>query len=236
MINFNVFVAYDDSFSIMVTIFSNYFFTLSVTDKREMSSNNQMTTNDDYIINQIKTGDTKAFTVLVDRYKDLVFTLAIRMLKNREEAEELAQDTFVKVYKSLDKFKGESKFSTWIYRVAYNSCLDRLKRNKRQLNEVEINEFTEHNIKTLDNALDNLEMYEQQKTIQNCLQQLPSEDGFLMTLYYYEELSLDEIATIVNIEANTVKVRLFRIRKKLAGILKQRLEPEIISIYEREHR
>lgn len=88
-----------------------------------------MTTNNDQIlINQIKHGDTNAFGQLVDRYKDLVYTLAIRMLKNREEAEEVSQDTFIKTYKSLDRFKGDSKFSTWIYRVAYNTCLDRIKK------------------------------------------------------------------------------------------------------------
>ncbi|MCB0447912.1 MAG: helix-turn-helix domain-containing protein, partial [Gelidibacter sp.] len=70
-----------------------------------------MTTNNDQIlINQIIAGDSNVFAVLVDRYKDLVFTLCLRMLKNREEAEEVAQDTFVKVYRSLDKFKGDSKF------------------------------------------------------------------------------------------------------------------------------
>ena len=71
------------------------------------------------IINQIIGGNTQAFAVLVDRYKDLVFTKAIRMLKNREEAEEVSQDTFVKVYKALPKFKGDSKLSTWVYKVAY---------------------------------------------------------------------------------------------------------------------
>ena len=77
-----------------------------------------MATNDESIINQILEGDTKAFAVLVDRYKDLVFTLSIRMLKNREEAEEVSQDTFIKIYKSLKNFKGDSKLSTWLYRVA----------------------------------------------------------------------------------------------------------------------
>ncbi|MDP2688377.1 MAG: sigma-70 family RNA polymerase sigma factor [Aequorivita sp.] len=186
------------------------------------------------IINKINDGDTQAFAVLVDRYKDLVFTLAIRMLKNREEAEEVAQDTFIKVFTALPKFKGDSKLSTWIYKVAYNTCLDRIRKNKRGIDEVGIDSFTEHQIKTVDNALDALEEKEQQQTIQHCLQQLASKDSFLLTLFYFEELSLEEISQIVNMEPNTVKVNIHRARKRLATVLKQHLDPETIQSYERE--
>ena len=191
-----------------------------------------MTINDQVYINKILNGDTNAFTVLVDRYKDLVFTLALRMVKNREEAEEVSQDTFIKVYKSLNRFKGDSKFSTWIYRVAYNTCLDRLKKNKRQEYTVAIDEQTEHQVKTLENILGALEEKEKQLAIKKCLEMLPSEDSFILTLYYFEELSLDEISKITGLKPNNVKVKLFRSRKKLATILKQHLEPEIIESYE----
>ena len=195
-----------------------------------------MTTNDQVYINKVLDGDTNAFTVLVDCYKDLVFTLALRMVKNREEAEEVSQDTFIKVYKSLNRFKGDSKFSTWIYRVAYNTCLDRLKKNKRQEYTVAIDEYTEHQVKTLENALDALEEQEKQLAIKKCLEMLPSEDSFILTLYYFEELSLDEISKITGLKPNNVKVKLFRSRKKLATILKKHLEPEIIESYEGTYR
>jgi len=195
-----------------------------------------MTTNDQVYINKVLDGDTNAFTVLVDRYKNLVFTLALRMVKNREEAEEVSQDTFIKVYKSLNRFKGDSKFSTWIYRVAYNTCLDRLKKNKRQEYTVAIDEYTEHQVKTLENALDALEEQEKQLAIKKCLEMLPSEDSFILTLYYFEELSLDEISKITGLKPNNVKVKLFRSRKKLATILKKHLEPEIIESYEGTYR
>jgi RNA polymerase sigma factor (sigma-70 family) len=195
-----------------------------------------MTTNDQVYIDSILNGDANAFTVLVDRYKDLVFTLALRMMKHREEAEEVAQDTFIKVYKSLNKFKGDSKFSTWIYRVAYNTCLDRLKKNKRQQYTVEINEYTEHQIKTLDNALDKIEAKEREQAMQDCLALLPSEDSFLLTLYYFEELSLEEIGKIVDLKPNNVMVKLFRSRKKLATILRKKLDNEIIESYEGSYR
>ena len=195
-----------------------------------------MTTNDQVYIDSILNGDANAFTVLVDRYKDLVFTLALRMMKHREEAEEVAQDTFIKVYKSLNKFKGDSKFSTWIYRVALNTCLDRLKKNKRQQYTVEINEYTEHQIKTLDNALDKIEAKEREQAMQDCLALLPSEDSFLLTLYYFEELSLEEIGKIVDLKPNNVKVKLFRSRKKLATVLRKKLDNEIIESYEGSYR
>jgi RNA polymerase sigma-70 factor, ECF subfamily len=195
-----------------------------------------MTTNDQVYINKILDGDTNAFTVLVDRYKDLVYTLSMRMMKNREEAEEVAQDTFIKTYSSLNKFKGDSKFSTWIYRVAYNTCLDRLKKNKRQQYTVAIDEYTEHQVKTLDNALDQIEEKEKEQAIQNCLELLPSEDSFLLTLYYFEELSLDEISKIVGLKPNNVKVKIFRSRKKLATILKEKLDNETIESYAGSYR
>ncbi|WP_142783686.1 RNA polymerase sigma factor [Changchengzhania lutea] len=195
-----------------------------------------MTINDQHYIDLVLNGDTNAYAVLVDRYKDLVFMLSIRMLKNREEAEEVSQDTFVKVYKSLSKFKGDSKFSTWIYRVAYNTCLDNLKKNKKHFNDVAINEFTEHEVKTIDNALDKMEQDEYNEAIKSCLNLLSSEDGILLTLYYFEDQSLEEISKVMRLTANNVKVKLFRSRKKLASILRTRLEPEIIANYERERR
>lgn len=186
-----------------------------------------MTTNDENIlIEAINNGDTRAYAQLVDRYKDLVYTLALRMLKHKEEAEEVAQDTFIKVFKSLDKFKGDSKFSTWIYKVAYNTCLDNIKKNKKHLNNVAIDEYTFNKLDTIDNALDNIIKEEKSALIKNCINKLPEDSSALLTLFYFEELSLDEISKIINIEANTVKVKLFRARKKLAVILEQYLQPQ----------
>ena len=188
-----------------------------------------MTTNDDQIlIDAIENGDTKAYAQLVNRYKDLVYTLAIRMLKHREEAEEVSQDTFIKVFKSLGKFKGDSKFSTWIYKVTYNTCLDRIKKNKKHYNDVAIDEYTFNKLDSIDNALDNLIKEEKSTLIRQCIDKLPEHSSALLTLFYFEELSLDEISKIINIEANTVKVKLFRARKKLAMILEQYLQPEIV--------
>lgn len=191
---------------------------------------------DRYYIDRIIAGDTQAFAPLVDRYKNLVYTLALRMTKNTEEAEEAAQDTFIKAFRSLEKFKGESKFSTWLYKVAYNTCLDRLKKYKATPFAVAIDDFGTRQLSATDNVLDALDEQERNRAVQDCLQQLPGEDAFLLTLYYFEELSLDEIAKVIGIKANNVKVKLFRCRKRLGEVLRAKLEPEIINEYERERK
>jgi RNA polymerase sigma-70 factor (ECF subfamily) len=109
--------------------------------------------------------------------------------------------------------------------------LDRLKKNKRKQGTVAIDEYTEHQVKTIDNAFDKLAAEEQQLAIQKCLEQLPSEDNFLMTLFYFEELSLEEISKIVGLTPNNIKVKLFRSRKKLATIMKSQLDNETIQNY-----
>lgn len=192
--------------------------------------------NDDHYIQKVKEGDTNAFSVLVERYKNMVFTLSLKMLKVREEAEEVSQDTFVKIFRSLSKFNGESKFSTWVYKIAFNTCLDRIKKNKRSQPVVTMNEFTEQQAISLINGLDSIEDKERKKMVQDCLLWLPGEDSFLLTLYYFEEQSLEEIAKIIGITANNVKIRLYRSRKKLTSILKEHLEPQILQLYERERR
>ncbi len=189
---------------------------------------------DQAIIAKIVGGDTNAFTELVDRYKDMVYTLALRMLKNREDAEEVSQDTFIKVFKAIHKFKGRSKLSTWIYRVAYNTCLDSLKKIKLTQNNVAIDSYTEYQIKMIDDALDEIEEQEQKQVIQDCIQMLTSTDSVLLTLFYFEELSLIEISKVINIKPNNVKVKLYRARKNLAKVLELKLEPEIIEYYAKQ--
>ena len=89
------------------------------------------TTNDQYYITQTLQGNTQAYANLVTKYQNYVFTILIRMLKNREEAEEVAQDTFVKAFEALSTFRGESKFSSWLYSIAYRKALDTIRKNKR---------------------------------------------------------------------------------------------------------
>ena len=192
--------------------------------------------NDQHYIKLIIGGDINAFAILVDRYKNLVFTLSLKMLASCEEAEEVSQDVFIKIYKSLSGFKTESKFSTWLYRITYNTCLDRLRTTKRTAYLVAVEDFEAQEVTSLMNALDTIEEKERKQMIQKCLDLLPAEDNFLLTLYYFQENSLKEISKIMGINENNVKIKLFRSRRKLAGILKTQLEPEIINQYEKQGR
>jgi RNA polymerase sigma factor (sigma-70 family) len=192
--------------------------------------------NDQHYINLIIGGDTNVFGVLVDRYKNLVFTLSLKMLQSREEAEEVSQDAFIKVYKSLHKFKSESKFSTWLYKITYNACLDRLRSKKRTTSLVSFDDFEEQEAVSLMNVLNTIEERERKQLIQNCLNLLPGEESFLLTLYYFQENSLREISKIMGINENNLKIKLFRSRRKLTGILKTQLEPEILNEYEKQGR
>ncbi len=188
---------------------------------------------DQYYIDKVINDDTQAFSVLVDRYKHMVFTLAMKILKNREEAEEVSQDVFVKVYQALHTFKGDSKFSTWVYKIAYYRSLDYLKKQGRSVNTNSVDISTVYDLAAVENTLDGLEANERKITIKNAIAELPEGDGVIITLHYFEELSLKEISEIMDIATNTAKVRLFRSRKRLAEILQNRLEPEIFRNYGR---
>ncbi|WP_273567677.1 RNA polymerase sigma factor [Maribacter halichondriae] len=187
--------------------------------------------NDQLEIRNVLNGDTKAFAILVNRYKNMVFSLALQLLKNREEAEEVSQDVFLKIFKALEKFKGDSKFSTWVYRITYNTCLDQIKSNNRKQTTVVIDEINENQIRTMETALDIMDRSDREKSIKECLGKLPTEDGTLIRLFYYEELSLAEISKIVSLDKKTLKVRLFRARKRLAVILRTHLEPIQLQNY-----
>lgn len=194
-----------------------------------------MTDQTDHIyIEKILAGDTQAYTFLVEKYKNMVFSMVVKMLKNTEEAEEVAQDVFVKAYKALAKFKGDAKFSTWIYRIAYNTSLDAIKKQKRVVYSDNIDQINEGDLGVMQDALSYIEDKERKEVINKALMQLSEEDVIMITLYYFEELSLKEIAAIVDQSVSNVKVKLFRGRKKLFGILKTGLDSETLSIYERE--
>ena len=132
---------------------------------------------DPYLIKKALEGDSKAFGQLVQKYQAFVFTIVIRIVKVREEAEEVAQDTFIKAYESLSSFRGDSKFSSWLYSIAYRKALDALRKNKKINNLELIEEITEDDTSTIENALTYIEEKERKEVIQKCIKELPEQEA-----------------------------------------------------------
>lgn len=184
---------------------------------------------DQYYIENTLKGDSRAFASLVEKYKDFVFTIVIRIVKVREEAEEVAQDTFIKAYESLASYRGEAKFSSWLYSIAYRKALDALRKNKKYKASELIEDITEGDVETIDNALHYLEDQERKQAIQDCILKLPEPDAAIITFYYFEELSVREIAEVTKLTEDNIKVKLHRSRKKLFTLLKHFILPEITN-------
>lgn len=190
-------------------------------------------TEEDYIAKTLK-GDANAFAYLIDKYKGLVYSLTLKMLKNREEAEEVAQDVFVKAYTNLAKFKGDAKFSTWLYKIGYHACLDSLKKNSKLQNNRPIDEININYISDVETALDGIEREERTKVISNCMDELPEDEKAILLFFYFKELSLKEIIAVTSLTEANVKVKLHRARKKLLSIVKNQVEPALIENYGRK--
>jgi len=189
-------------------------------------------TEDPDLVSKTLLGDMKAFGVLMDRYKHMVFTLACRILRNREDAEEIAQDTFVKAYKALDTYLGDAKFSTWLYKIAYYNSLDQLKKKKRTIETVSMELKTTADLFVMNKALEDMEQQDCSRIVKAAIDQLTEEDAAIVTLFYFEDLPIREISEIVVLSPQTIKVRLFRGRKQLANLLSTSLIKEKNMYYE----
>ncbi|WGH76406.1 sigma-70 family RNA polymerase sigma factor [Tenacibaculum tangerinum] len=190
--------------------------------------------NDQIYIDKILKGDTNAYAFLVEKYKGMVFSLALKMVRSSEEAEEISQDAFIKAYKNLSTFKGASKFSTWLYKIAYRTCLDNLKKNKEKYHTDTIDEITINKIQSTDSILEGIERKERAHIIRHCLQSLPEEERLVLWMFYFEELSLKEITEVTDMSQTNVKVKLHRARKRLLSIIEQKVAPEFIDHYGRK--
>ncbi|NOR75298.1 MAG: sigma-70 family RNA polymerase sigma factor [Draconibacterium sp.] len=182
---------------------------------------------DIYYIEKIKSGQTNSYSYIVEKYKDIVFSIALKVLRNREDAEEMAQESFIKAYNSLHTFKGTAKFSTWLYRITYNNCISEVRKKKQYFvstNDVEIkDDSTELN-------LDGIPEENRVKYVKIALDKLPEEDYTLVLLYYFENQSIEEISKITKLSTSNTKVKLHRARKKLYTIFNEILKEELYTI------
>jgi len=180
--------------------------------------------NDLFYIQRIKSGDIRAFEAVVAKYQKMVFTIVLKIVDNREDAEDITQEIFVKVFKSLEQFKEESEFSTWLYRIAYNTTISELR--KRKLTYISIDD----NLNTVNEPIANEEELDwtdvKLRHLEEALKKLLPNEIFLVTLYYFEEQSMEAISQISDLSVANVKVKLHRIRKKLALEINRLLEDE----------
>lgn len=186
---------------------------------------------DKYIIGQVLEGKINAFSHLVDAHKDRAFNLAFRICGNREEAEEVAQDAFLKAYRSLKTFKMESSFSTWLYRIVFNTAISLVRNRKNKI--LSVDEFPAGILDFLTYQPDVEEAEKEFKSslVNFALQKLNEEDRALISLYYYEEMDQDEISKITGISRQNMKVRLFRARQKMTETI-ERVKKKNISYNE----
>ncbi|THD65781.1 sigma-70 family RNA polymerase sigma factor [Robertkochia marina] len=181
--------------------------------------------NENLIINNVLAGDKDAFAILVDRYQDMAYTIAVRILHDPDEAADVVQESFIKSYEVLDSFRGDAKFSSWIYRIVYRKALDRLKSIKRRRTDA-IDPVKEGTMMAEDaeNAFQQLMKAERREMVKNAISQLKPDEQTLILLYYFEESSIKEITEVLGLGMENVKVKLFRTRKKLFHLLKGQVD------------
>lgn len=176
-----------------------------------------------YLVEQAKRGDKEAFGYLVEKYEKKIFSLALRICGQREEAEDLAQEIFLKVYQKLNTYQGEAAFSTWLYRVAANTCFDRLRQLKREMSiqkEFNEREFYKKALNPEEEFLNRQEIL----NIEKALQTLPEDLRLVLLLREQYGLRYEEIAKALSLNLGTVKNRIFRAREKLRKLLMQQGE------------
>lgn len=177
-------------------------------------------------IEQVLSGKTASFAVLVDRYKDYAFTIAKRVLRNNEEAEEVAQDAFMKVFQKLDTYDHSSKFSTWLYAIVFRTAISQLRKKGLEYSDNDVAALDHIHVETRDPEV----TYSKKETelyVRKVVDQLPVAESVIVTLYYMDGSSVKEIAEVMNMTEGNVKVKLMRCRKKLRSLLEIELQHEV---------
>ncbi|MFT5185055.1 MAG: RNA polymerase sigma-70 factor (ECF subfamily) [Flavobacteriales bacterium] len=179
---------------------------------------------DKLLLHRLADGDRRAFDTLVNDHKDLVFNVCYGYLRDHMEAEDLAQEVFIEVSRSVKGFRKDAKISTWLYRIAVNKCLDRiryLKRDKRS---------GEHETPALyiedpnPSPQDQLESNERKKVLWNALRKLPDKQHTVIVLASIEGLSYAEISAVMELTTGAIESLIFRAKKKLKALLEEHYE------------
>jgi len=180
------------------------------------------------LIEQTLAGNQAAYAELVRRHQRFVFTLAMRFSKSREDAEEIAQDCFIKAYRSLASFQKQSKFSTWLYSIVYTTAMTVLRKKRVDTDSID-DENTYIQLENHSSGLNNnmAENKSRSYYLNEAIGQLLPDDAAIISLFYMGEQSLEEIGQTLGMESNTVKVKLFRARQRLKEKLEKNLKGEV---------
>lgn len=173
------------------------------------------------IIESVKKGNQADYAVLIERYKNKAFTMLKRMLKNEFEAEEVLMDCFLKAYNNLNTFKFESKFSTWFYRIVYNSALTKLSSAKRKV-ENEMSSIDDLHYLESKHLADDFIKEDNSILIKKIVNELPPKNSAVITMFYLEEMSVEEISNVLQLSVANVKVILHRSRNLLRELIEKR--------------
>ena len=184
------------------------------------------------LIQLVLAGSQAEYAQLVDRYRNFVFTIVLRYVKSREDAEEVSQDIFIKAYRSLADFKGASKFSTWLYTITTTTCLSFLRKKKLEVHSLD----SEKVFAVADNidggmSANQIEQKSKVTMVNEAIKLLSPDDAQVITLFYKGEQTLDEIAEIMGKEPNAVKVQLHRARTRLKEKMQKHFAAELKDIY-----
>ncbi|MGN6180114.1 MAG: RNA polymerase sigma factor [Mucilaginibacter sp.] len=180
------------------------------------------------LIERTLAGDQAAYADLVKRHQRFVFTLALRFAKTREDAEEIAQDCFIKAYRSLGSFQRSSKFTTWLYTIVYTTSMTFLRKKRVDTDSID-DESTYIQLENQGGGYDANDVENKSRSyyLSQAISQLLPDDATIITLFYKGEQSLEEIGETMGIEPNTVKVKLFRARQRLKDKLERLLKHEV---------
>ncbi len=181
-------------------------------------------------IDEVLDGNYAAYEHLVNHHKGMVHTIALRIVRNQEDAEEVAQDVFLKAFQKLSTFKGGSKFSTWLYRIVYTTAISKTRKKKLDTADVDDDYLANMDSNSTTDSLNILKSEEQKHYINAAISRLSEDDALILTLFYLSENTIEEIVDITTMSASNVKVKLFRARKRLLGHLEELLKDEVRNI------
>jgi RNA polymerase sigma factor (sigma-70 family) len=176
---------------------------------------------DIFYIDQILKGNINAFTYIVDHHKDKAFNLAYRICGSSEEAEEIAQDSFMKAYRSLGGFQMKSSFATWLYRIVYNTAISNLRTRKKGVLSLEDFPADAADFIGTNTSEEEADREYRSSLVNFALRKITEEERGIISLFYYDEMSMDEIADVTGINKSNIKVRLFRARQKMLAIIEK---------------